>query len=502
MAQATDTIALELTLDTGRFDRDVARAREAAEQAATASGKASSATEQWEKRAKALKARLSQQAGVIAQITLVLGQQNSAMSAVINTAGAFAAAFGAGGPIGVALAATGTALNFVAEKWNAVRRAKEEAEKASIAGVQGIVGSAMAERDRVLSSLREQRGESSLQQQVADLRSALADAEANLAASAFEGRAEDVPLFGFGNPALATTARRERIQAQIDDLRITLAQLEPILEETRAAELELAQARLGVGQGTGARGATGNGATIVDRDAVRDALEDQALATLSADADVFRMREQEERKHVDIVEAMHDDARDARQKAEEDAHRASLQRAEELGAAAEQSVTRLSSAAARLAVASIAAQGSSIEAAKDAQRAAMTDVLKAGAETAGGLIMLEGGKVLAQGIGMAATGNPAAAAPIIAGLGLVAAGEAVRTGGAAAIDSLLPLAGATSSRAASGGAHRGGSGNVGSGESRGTVVVNVAYGVNGPLPEDTARAVAQAVAVGSARGIG
>jgi hypothetical protein len=117
------------------------------------------------------------------------------------------------------------------------------------------------------------------------------------------------------------------------------------------------------------------------------------------------------------------------------------------------------------------------------------------------MITLEGGKVLAAGIGGALLGNPAAPGQIAGGLGLVAAGSAIQSGGPAAVQALLGAAsGASPSSATSAARDRGASprssSNTGGG---GPLVLNIAYGVAGPLPEDTAREVARAMRAGNRR---
>ena len=135
------------------------------------------------------------------------------------------------------------------------------------------------------------------------------------------------------------------------------------------------------------------------------------------------------------------------------------------------------------------------------QEAAMANLLGAAAQAAGGQIVLEGGKVLSTGIAGALVGNPAAPGQIAGGLGLVAAGTAVQVGGPAAVQSLLGMAGGGGAGAGGaardrGAAPRSSRGDTGGG---GPLVVNVSYGVAGPLPEDTAREIAKAMRTGNRR---
>ena len=129
------------------------------------------------------------------------------------------------------------------------------------------------------------------------------------------------------------------------------------------------------------------------------------------------------------------------------------------------------------------------------QEEAFQNLLGTASMQAGGIIMLEGGKVMAAGIsGMLTAPNPISAAQIVGGGALVAAGAAVQTGGPAVISSLMSMAtGGGGKQAAAkdrGASPRGGSGGGGG---SGGLTVNVSYGAGGPLPEDIAREIDKVV---------
>jgi hypothetical protein len=129
------------------------------------------------------------------------------------------------------------------------------------------------------------------------------------------------------------------------------------------------------------------------------------------------------------------------------------------------------------------------------QEEAFQNLLGTASMQAGGIIMLEGGKVMAAGIsGMLTAPNPISAAQIVGGGALVAAGAAVQTGGPAVISSLMSIAtGGGGKQAAAkdrGASPRSGSGGGGG---SGGLVVNVSYGAGGPLPEDIAREIDKVV---------
>ena len=125
------------------------------------------------------------------------------------------------------------------------------------------------------------------------------------------------------------------------------------------------------------------------------------------------------------------------------------------------------------------------------------------AQATGDFVTLKGGEMVASGLAQIATGPagvPSGTAAIAAGLGVVAAGQTIRVGGAAAIGALTGQAGSSSPSSASrdpGAAPR----RSPSGGASGGLTVNVAYGVAGPRPEDTARAIAAALKTGDRRGV-
>jgi hypothetical protein len=134
-----------------------------------------------------------------------------------------------------------------------------------------------------------------------------------------------------------------------------------------------------------------------------------------------------------------------------------------------------------------------ITAAAMGQEDAAAQVLSALSEQAGGFITLKGGEVLATGIaGMLTAPNPASAAQIAGGVGLIAAGQAVSVGGPAAISALMGAQSSSSPTASTrdpGASPRSSGGSTGSG---GGLIVNVSYGAGGPLPEDVGREIYRA----------
>jgi hypothetical protein len=154
-------------------------------------------------------------------------------------------------------------------------------------------------------------------------------------------------------------------------------------------------------------------------------------------------------------------------------------------------------AAASIQTSQIIADG--IVAAAQGQEDAVANTIAALSQQAGGFITLKGGELLAAGIAGTALGNPAGPGQIAIGGALALAGIAVSTGGPAAVSALMGQSGQTNPTSATrdpGASPRSSGGGSGSG---GPMIINVAYGAGGPLPEDLAREIARAVDSGDRR---
>ena len=148
---------------------------------------------------------------------------------------------------------------------------------------------------------------------------------------------------------------------------------------------------------------------------------------------------------------------------------------------------------------SIIAQ-SAVAAAKG-QEDAGAILLQGLAQQAGDLITLKGAESAATGLSMLFTGNPAGAVPLAGGLALIGAGQAISIGGAEVAASMISGASRTPSTDKGASRDKGASpGRNGGSGGGGPLVVNVAYGAGGPLPEDTAREIQKAVDTGRRRG--
>ena len=143
----------------------------------------------------------------------------------------------------------------------------------------------------------------------------------------------------------------------------------------------------------------------------------------------------------------------------------------------------------------------SAAAAAKGQEDAGAILLQGLAQQAGDLITLKGAESAATGLAQLFTGNPAGAVPLAGGLALIAAGQAIAVGGAEVAASMVSSAAKAPSTDRSASRDKGASpGRSGGNGGGGPLVVNVAYGVGGPLPEDTAREISKAVNTGRRRG--
>lgn len=143
---------------------------------------------------------------------------------------------------------------------------------------------------------------------------------------------------------------------------------------------------------------------------------------------------------------------------------------------------------------------SAVAAAKG-QKDAGAILLQGLAQQAGDLITLKGAESAATGLAMLFTGNAAGAVPLAGGLALIGAGQAISIGGAEVAASMIGSASRTPSTDKGASRDKGASPGRGGGSGGGgPLVVNVAYGAGGPLPEDTAREIQKAVDTGRRRG--
>lgn len=226
-----------------------------------------------------------------------------------------------------------------------------------------------------------------------------------------------------------------------------------------------------------------------------DVLKEQdreRAATLKENVTYMHKAFQAQLDHEEAITALKRAELDARVDAEKKANEITERERE---ASAQAAVDRYVGITSALAVATGTLAAEALAGSEDA----LGNFLVAASQAAGGFVMLEGGKSLAEGIRGAANLDPRAPGQIATGLALVAGGAAIQAGGPAAVAALTGNAGGATSAAREPGASPRRDRSTGGGSD--SLVVNVSYGVSGPLPEDTARAIAAAVGTSGRRGV-
>lgn len=468
------TIEAKITVDakqaTAEVDKFSGKLSTVEEKAKASSVSLSGLQEQ----AKGLQAKLGPAAAAISGIAGALGETNGEAGKALAAIGQVTAAFAAGGPFGAALAAGTFAVDALTQSWERNLKAQDDA-----------IAAQFKQTDTITKTTRE------LRQQAASLRlqiEPLSPAEIRKQA---QERIKDLERQIMLNATDAEYARRhDAAKAR------SLLEQNKILEEQKALIFEIAdiQARMlerGAPRPSGGARAAAPAAGYAG---------DPSLRFL---AEFKKQRDQREREmRGDALAAAFEDRDaliEAEKAAQEERTRIAKEEAEKRTAIAEAERQAQVDNLTSLATSAASAVGRFAAEAAMGQEAALQNLLSAAAQAAGGQIVLKGGEVIATGIAGTLTGNPAGPGQIIGGAALVAAGSAVQTGGPAAIQSLLGMAGGgggTSGAARDRGAAPRAPRSEGGG---GPLVVNVSYGVAGPLPEDTAREIARAMKAGNRR---
>jgi len=468
------TIEAKITVDakqaTAEVDKFSGKLSTVEEKAKASSVSLSGLQEQ----AKGLQAKLGPAAAAISGIAGALGETNGEAGKALAAIGQVTAAFAAGGPFGAALAAGTFAVDALTQSWQRNLKAQDDA-----------IAAQFKQTDAITKTTRD------LRQQAASLRLQLEPLSPAEIRKQAKETIKDLERQIMLNATDAEYARRHdaaKAKSLLDQNKILEEQKELVFE---IADIQARMLERGAPRPSGGARAAAPAAGYAG---------DPSLRFL---AEFKKQRDQREREmRGDALAAAFEDRDaliEAEKAAQEERTRIAKEEAEKRTAIAEaerqaqvDSLTALATSAAS-AVGTFAAQAAA------GQEAALANLLSAAAQAAGGQIVLEGGKVLATGIAGALAGSPAAPGQIAGGLGLVAAGTAVQTGGPAAVQSLLGMAGGGGASGAArdrGAAPRSSRGGDGGG---GPLVVNVSYGVGGPLPEDTAREIARVMKTGNRR---
>lgn len=467
----TETIDFKLTLDAAGANRALDDTRRRAE----ALG---GAKESLGKQLTGMKEKLEKSAGAFAALSLAMGNNNDVGSKVLSSVGQLAAAYGAGGPLAVALAAGAAGVSMLTKHWDDLIKKQDEALASTYAASDKI----LARSQSITNELRRLTGADQGDQATA-IKSDIATAETQRQMAAMR----------MGQ--LTGPARDAEYEA-IDRLNKTIAAMQADLKKLEKIQ-ELSKPK-GGGGGTSAPSATG---AVSFRLAYDDYNSPEDIAAAYEDpAELERLAQQ----RMDIY-AMEVQFRVDEKQRE---HQATVAMMEEESADRQRQATQYADLATTMA----SALGSAAATAAFSQEEAFKLFVSAASQAAGGFITLEGGKKLAEGIGYLSNPLTAALAPhtIAIGAGLIAAGAAVTTGGPMAVQQLMGQAGAGSSGGGGsnieaartsgvGGSRGGGRGsNYGGG---GTNITIVYGGASGPTADQGADAVVRGLVRAQRRGM-
>lgn len=466
----TETIDFKLTLDAAGANRALDDTRRRAE----ALG---GAKESLGKQLTGMKEKLEKSAGAFAALSLAMGNNNDVGSKVLSSVGQLAAAYGAGGPLAVALAAGAAGVSMLTKHWDDLIKKQDEALASTYAASDKI----LARSQSITNELRRLTGADQGDRATA-IKSDIATAETQRQMAAMR----------MGQ--LTGPARDAEYEA-IDRLNKTIAAMQADLKKLEKIQ-ELSKPK-GGGGGTSAPSATG---AVSFRLAYDDYNSPGDIAAAYEDpAELERLAQQ----RMDIY-AMEVQFRVDEKQRE---HQATVAMMEAESAARQAQAQQYADLAQSMAV----ALGGAAAQAAFGQEEAFKNFVAAASQAAGGFIVLEGGKHLAAGLGRVFAGDvPGGALEMLGGGLLVTAGTAVQQGGPAAVQALMGQSGAGSSGGGGsnieaartsgvGGSRGGGRGsNYGGG---GTNITIVYGGASGPTADQGADAVVRGLVRAQRRGM-
>jgi hypothetical protein len=478
-----------------RATEDLAAATKKAADAAMAQGRVATttaaSTETLRQRIGKSAEGLSKQAAAISLVSSSMEGMGGQVGKMVAGAGQMAAAFGAGGPFAVALVGGIALIQGVTDHFEAARLEAERLDDVKFHKMtDGIVKLSKAVQDiktETQGLLRELNPEGA---KVQDL-FAVAEESMKLRADANK----------LSNQSMAADkviafADRQRMRKEADLMLQKADALEAkVLVMNKLIEKDNKPKSGGASKATEKRSDLGvrflsseAGAAERTRGLAIDAeiANDAWVNALKIEADA---REEQARMDKQSTEEARRQAEERAKIAEDEASK-KQDVAERQAAFVTGQLMQTSSVIAQSAVA--AAKG---------QEDAGAILLQGLAQQAGDLITLKGAESAATGLSMLFTGNPAGAVPLAGGLALIGAGQAIAIGGAEVAASMISGASRTPSTDKGAARDKGASPGRGGGSGGGgPLVVNVAYGAGGPLPEDTAREIQKAVDTGRRRG--
>jgi hypothetical protein len=531
-----EDIELRLTVNGLQAQKALDETRASAEKMGGGLSRAVGGLEGLQKSAQALQAKMGPAAAAISGVSSALGQTGGQAGKVVAGVGQLAAAFGAGGPLGVAMVAASMGVDALNAHWQDLTKAQDAALSSIYGATQGYVKSLDDARSRLASARQElataARGgkeftpderKQQLREEAAGriaaaeatLRQAQSTAELAKAASL----AKDIGVSEGEARLMLTTVREAQIKLATRQLAVEKESLQTrinaiSIEETLAKRKAEADAK------EKAREAARAGAKVIPTGDVQGMLAkerserlqmmtdfgaeveqqraEQARAAAAAAEEAVRAeiadREKWDAYELDLAKAKEDE----RLRIEKDA-------AQERKRIREQEIADAQSTYGALVTSAAQALGTFVAETAAGQEDALATLLKAGSQQAGGFIMLQGGQLIAEGIrnsfGVATA--PLGAAQIAGGAGLVAAGAAVQVGGPLAVNALLGQAGGGASSSRTGGGDPGARARaprMTPGEGGGTQLTIVYGGLSGPTADDGARALKKAERRAARRG--
>jgi hypothetical protein len=487
---ATESVDLKVTLD-------VRQAQQALDQVRNSAKQLGGEKESLNKQLLNMKERLEKGAGAFAALSLAMGNTNDTAGKVLSSVGQLAAAYGAGGPLALGLAAGASAVSALTKHWDDLIKKQDEAIAKQYAASDAI----LARSQSITNELRRLTGADQVDRATA-IRSDISTAEAQRQAAAMRM----AQLTGPARDAEYQEIDRlnKLISAMQNDLR-KLEQIQKINKPKPAGKTDGPKLKYGGYDSAGMEAAYSGDTMSAERRQELDKMEEEGLRgvlqvkyqqRLDAAKEHHAKLMDEAKQAAEMEKQLVADVADMKKRYDqEEQQRAKMLMAERVAQANQIGglASQLAAASAQAAVAGIAGQEKAFEAFVASASAAI-----------GGFITLKGGELLAVGITSTLAGNvPMGAAQIAGGIGLVAAGAAVQAGGPAAVERLMGQAGGS---AASGEAARtrgtGGGSRASSGGGSGGTVINISYnGISGPSADDGARALTRATRRAHNRGM-
>ena len=489
---AGETIEYKVTLDATQAQAGLDAVRRSAESMGGGLEAASAKAGKFQEAAAKMKEGLEKQAAAFAVLSQAMGNSNDTVSKTIAGVGQLAAAYGAGGPLAVALLAGGAAVQKLTQHWEDLTAAQDKALSSQFSAAD----KAIAESKKMQAEIARLRKEQGID----------VESPASL-------RAE-------------TERQREQVNARITELRAQLRKVDATTEENRVAltgELKqlIAQAEEGglldrllslriaaivkaqekAAPKIQAAGAKGK-APLFEYDA-----GDMSGAALDAALAAPTKAELESKKKLEDAKTRYQREQSGfRMKDHEREHQHTMALLEKQAEREKQLADereRQAKQAADVAQTMAAAIGDFAAQAMTGQEDAFKNFLSAASRQTGGFIQLKGGELIAQGVASSLAGNPAGVGQIAGGLTLVTAGAAVATAGPAAIGNMLGQTGSGApSGAPSARTERGTSGRSSQSGGGGGTVINITYGgISGPDADRGADAVERAMKRAKRRGV-